>query len=142
MTILLSPPEDWKRPSTPAQVKCQVLINQQGRCKATGERLGDIRDVQFDHRPALWERKFDTEAWDTVPPANDPAYIEAIKADQHTVRTTRDAKRRAHGRRVTRSHQEHQQRMAEKANGEPREKSSRWPKRSFPQGRGFAQRGR
>lgn len=124
----------------PPQVKCQVLINQQGRCKATGERLGDIKHVQFDHRPALWERKFDDVAWDTVPAANDPAFIDAIKIDEHAVRTKKDATRRAHERRVTRMHTGHQQRMADRAAGKPIEKKSRWPKRPFPQGRGFAER--
>lgn len=99
MTILPTPPVNWKRPAMPVQVKLQVCINQNGRDKETGEHLGDVSGVQFDHRPALWERKFDTEArggkGDTIPPANDPSAIDAIKVDTHKRRTKRDAGRKA-----------------------------------------------
>ena len=101
MTILPAPPPDWKRPAIPARVKLQVLLNQDGRCKATGERLGLIDNVEFDHRPALWERRFDTETGDTIPPANDPAGIEAIAKAPHKHRTKVDAGRRAKVNRIT-----------------------------------------
>lgn len=101
MTILPAPPPDWKRPAIPARVKLQVLLNQDGRCKATGERLGLIDNVEFDHRPALWERRFDTETGDTIPPANDAASIEAIAIDPHKHRTKVDAGRRAKVNRIT-----------------------------------------
>lgn len=87
MTILDRPPKEWKRKGWNSTVRLQVLLNQQGRCKATGERLGDIADVRFDHRPPLFERRFDTEAWDTVPAENDPAHIEAITKAEHDRRT-------------------------------------------------------
>lgn len=99
------PPAGWKRPAMPATVKLQVIINQEGRCKATGERLGLISDVEFDHRPALWEREFDVAArdgeGDTIPAANDPAYIEAVRKAAHRSRTTVDAKRRSKEARIT-----------------------------------------
>lgn len=101
MTILPRPPKDWKRPSIPVKVKMQVLINQQGRCAETGEKLGDISGVDFDHRPALWEREFDDELWDTIPPANDPGALEAVRRENHKPRTARDAGRRAKEKRVT-----------------------------------------
>lgn len=101
MTILPRPPESWKRPAMPAKVRLQVVINQEGRCKATGEKLGLISEVEFDHRPALYEREFDAEANDTRPPANDPGFIEAIKTDAHKARTARDAGRRAKEKRIT-----------------------------------------
>jgi hypothetical protein len=101
MTILPRPPENWKRPAMPAKVRLQVVINQEGRCKATGEKLGHISDVEFDHRPALYERQFDTEANDTVPASNDAAYIEAIRKDAHKARTARDSGRRAKENRIT-----------------------------------------
>lgn len=101
MTILPRPPKEWKRPSIPVKVKMQVLINQQGKCAETGEKLGSISNVEFDHRPALYERKFDTEAWDTVPPANDLAYLEAVLKPEHQKRTSRDAGRRAKEKRVS-----------------------------------------
>ena len=104
MTILQTPPKNWKRPAMPVNVKLQVCINQKGRDKETGEHLGDVKNVQFDHRPALWERKFDTEArdgqGDTIPPANDPDYIEAVKIETHKKRTKIDSKRKAKGERI------------------------------------------
>jgi len=89
----------------PAAVKLQVVINQEGRCKATGEKLGLISEVEFDHRPGLWEREFDPDArdgeGDTIPAANDPAYIDAVKKSAHGMRTSRDSGRRAKEDRIT-----------------------------------------
>lgn len=84
--ILDRPPKDWKRPGIPKRVKAKVMLAQGGRCKATGEKL-ERRNTHFDHRPELWERKFDTEAWDTIPPANSPDDIEAITVAAHDIRT-------------------------------------------------------
>ena len=99
------PPAGWKRQAMPAAVKLQVVINQECCCKATGEKLGLISEVEFDHRPALWEREFDPEArdgqGDTIPPANDPSYIDAIKKDAHGKRTSRDSGRRSKEDRIT-----------------------------------------
>src|SRR5436190_2176055 len=70
---------DWKRPGTPTLgVQVQVLLRQLG---LAGRR------VNWDHRPPVSERKFDTQAWDTIPRAQDPAHIEAIDADTHDRRT-------------------------------------------------------
>lgn len=86
MTILLAPPKNWKRPAISDAVKLRVLLAQKGRCKASGVKLMK-GDIHMDHRPELWERKFDTEKWDTIPPANDPAHIEAITIAEHDKRT-------------------------------------------------------
>ncbi|WP_454629660.1 hypothetical protein [Bradyrhizobium cenepequi] len=157
MTILDRPPLEWKRPPIPCKVKLQVLINQGGRSAVDGEKLGRIEDTNFDHRPPLEARKFDTKAWDTIPPANDPAHIEAITDAQHDRRTngpggtrritTRgsDTGERARTRKIQRSHVEHQTAMKAKAKGQPRPKSAK-PKRpirgrsTFPKGRGFQSR--
>ncbi len=87
MTILTSPPAGWKRKGFTEKIKLQVLLNQDGRSKISGERLGNIANVRFDHRPPLALRKFDTEKWDTIPAENDLAYIEAITVEEHRVRT-------------------------------------------------------
>lgn len=87
MAILDRPPQDWTRPAIPVRVRLQVVLNQDGKCKATGARLGHVDNVRFDHRPALWERQFDTIKGDTVPPANDPAFIEALTKAAHDART-------------------------------------------------------
>ncbi|UFX42145.1 hypothetical protein HAP47_0023070 [Bradyrhizobium sp. 41S5] len=142
MTILDRPPPDWKRPTTPCRVKLQVLINQGGRSKINNERLGTVDNTHFDHRPALEARKFDTERWDTIPPANDPEHIDAITLKQHDVRTngpggtkritTRgsDTGERARTRNIARSHADHQDVMTAKITGQPRPEPSK-PKRKL-----------
>lgn len=85
--ILDAPPKGWKRPPMPVRVKLDVVIRQEGKCKATRQKLGELKNTNFDHRPALFERKFDTETNDTIPPANDPGFIEAITVAAHYVRT-------------------------------------------------------
>lgn len=85
--ILDGPPKDWKRPAIPTLVKLDVVIRQEGKCRQTGDKLGSLKNTQFDHRPATWERKFDTAANDTIPPSNDPAFIEACTIAGHKVRT-------------------------------------------------------
>jgi hypothetical protein len=157
MAILDRAPPDWKRPPIPCKVRLQVLINQQGRSTVNRERLGRIEDTHFDHRPPLETRKFDTSAWDTIPPANDPAHIEAITVEQHDRRTngpggtrritTRgsDTGERARTRNIRRSHDEHQAVMEAKATGRPLPKPAK-PKRkiqgrsSFGPGRKFESR--
>lgn len=87
MTILDTPPKDWKRPGTPPlHVQVKVLLRQLGlyeRELGFGERV----KVNWDHRPPLSERRFDTDAWDTIPAANDPNFIEAIDEGTHDKRT-------------------------------------------------------
>ena len=68
-------------------VKVQVILNQGGRCAASGEVLTDARKVRFDHRPPLQDRPWNPDADDFDPPQNDPAYIEAIATEEHDRRT-------------------------------------------------------
>lgn len=42
---------------------------------------------ELDHRPALTDRPYDTEAGDFIPPQNDPAFIELIEDKAHDQRT-------------------------------------------------------
>ncbi len=46
-----------------------------------------VGPLQFDHRPPLCDRPYDTEAGDFVPPQNDPDYIEVLAKPQHDERT-------------------------------------------------------
>lgn len=142
MTILDRAPPEWKRPSLPTNVKLQVLLNQDGRCKATGARLGTVENTQFDHRPTLWDRKFDTVAWDTIPPANDPEFIDAIARKAHDVRTNgrggekrissygSDAHARAKVRHLEDQQAETRRRLLAKERGEPKPRT-KWPSRPF-----------
>lgn len=77
MTILDRPPSDWTRPSITLTAKVGAWENKHG-------------PVDYDHRPALWERKFDTDKNDTIPAANDPKFIEPLargRGSEHDVRT-------------------------------------------------------
>jgi hypothetical protein len=132
VTILSSPPPDWKRPGIPPLgVQVKVLMRMLGLSK-----------VEWDHRPPLSEREFDTEAWDTIPPANDPDFIETITPKDHDQRTNgpggekqittlgSDANNRAKARSIRDGLAAFNARMAAKAAGEPRpeRKKYRWPK--------------
>jgi hypothetical protein len=135
MTILDRPPLGWKRPSMPCKVKLEVLIRQEGKCAQTGEKLGNIDNTQFDHRPALWERKFDTVANDTIPPANDPAAIDACTKAGHKFRT--------HGNGATTAGSDSHRRAKIKRFTEPNLEKPKRPLRSrssFGKGRKFPSR--
>lgn len=53
---------------------------------ASAERAVRKR-YELDHRPALTDRPYDTEAGDFIPPQNDPAHIFLIEAPEHDERT-------------------------------------------------------
>ncbi|NEV75537.1 hypothetical protein DYI24_00380 [Rhodopseudomonas sp. BR0C11] len=46
------------------------------------------RDHDFDHRPPLCDRDYDTEAGDFIPPQHDPAHIFATPKPEHRELTT------------------------------------------------------
>lgn len=141
--ILDLPPKDWKRPAIPARVKRIVLQRQNDKSSVSGLPL-EPGDIHFDHRPSLRLRRFDTEANDTIPPANDPAFIEAINRAEHDVRTNgrggarristygSDTHEREKLRDLAKQQAAHRAALAAKAPGKPRQKSRRWPKRKFP----------
>jgi hypothetical protein len=82
--IIDRPPTGWIRPALSNRAAYAAMH------RKLKELLGEF---QFDHRPALWERQFDTEKNDTIPAANDWNYIEVITVDEH--------KRRSHGTKAT-----------------------------------------
>lgn len=148
MTILDRPPAGWKRPTMSAVAKLQSVLNQRGQCAETGVRLEQVKDCRFDHRPALWERKFDTETGDTIPPANDPAFIDVVSIKGHDIRTHgpggerrittagSDSGRRSKGERLEAEHNAFRRRVlapVEREEGErlPDKRRHRWPKRSI-----------
>lgn len=131
--ILDRPPKGF-RPAIPCKVKLEVLIRQEGRCAQTKERLGRVDNTNFDHRPALWERKYDTVAKDTIPQANNPDFIEACTLAGHKIRTHgtgattvgSDSHRRAKIKRMT--------------DEKPEKPKQKIPSRSFGGGRKFQSR--
>jgi hypothetical protein len=77
MTILPCPPKDWKRPTITLAMKLVALFRRYGK-------------HDFDHDPQLSARPFNTETNDTIPPANDIAYINALtsgRGGEHDVKT-------------------------------------------------------
>ena len=80
--LVVTPPPGWRKP-IPLAVKLQVIVNQRGLAP-TGEPLDAISaGIEFDHRPCLSEREYDAEYDETIPPANDPAFIIALAASSH-----------------------------------------------------------
>lgn len=146
--ILDRPPEGWRRPSIPDWVKAIALahflalrgFSTIGMTFAARDALRERHGlrVHYDHRPAVWERKFDTETDDTIPPANDPKYIEAITPEEHDYRT--------HGRggekRVTTlgsdSHVRAKAKRFAKDRDEDRPSRGRIPSRPFREWRSFS----
>src|SRR6478752_7406730 len=80
--LVPTPPPGWRKP-IPLAVKLQVIVNQRGLAP-TGEALDAIgAGIEFDHRPCLSEREYDVERDETIPAANDPAFIVALSAATH-----------------------------------------------------------
>lgn len=80
--LVATPPPGWRKP-IPLAVKLQVIVNQRGLAP-TGELLDAIGSgIEFDHRPCLSEREYDAERDETIPAANDPAFIVALPAAVH-----------------------------------------------------------
>lgn len=139
--ILDCPPDNWKRPAIPIGVKLKVLMRQLAVT------------INFDHRPALWERKFDTVANDTIPPANDPNFIEAMTVLDHDKRTHgpggekrittagSDSNRRAKVNRIGPAWSAFMSRISAKATGdkpvETPKRKQKIPSRPFRRGRKF-----
>ena len=135
MTILDRPPKEWKRPTMPPRVKLDVVIRQEGKCKQTGEKLGTLENTRFDHRPAIWERKFDTVTNDTIPPANDPEHIEACTVAGHDFRTN------GNGATTAGSDSHRRAKINRFTNPKPDKPKRKIKGRSsFPTGRGFQSR--
>lgn len=133
----------------PTSVKLDVVIRQEGRCKACGEKLGQLADTQFDHSPALQLRSWDAEEANTIPAANDASAIEAKHKDCHLQKTTGrkgesrlgdarsgDVPTIARVKRLSRKEQEFRKRMLIKSSGDeeevPKKQKHRWPSRPFP----------
>jgi hypothetical protein len=136
----------------PVLVKLDVVIRQGGVCKQTGDRLGTLKNTRFDHRPAIWERQFDTEKNDTIPPANDANFIEALTVRGHDIRTfgpggekrittlNSDAGRRSKAKRIANRESEHAEAILMKAERREDRKTSKWPKGRKIQSKGFERR--
>ncbi len=132
--LLAAPPAGWKRPTLKNTTKLQVILNQEGKCKASGEKLTDIAHVRFDHRPACWQRRYDPVTNDTVPSFQDPKFIDAIADTRHDELTFTD-NGTGMGDRVTDREAEHRIAMALKEPGRKRPRKGTIKSRGFERAR-------
>lgn len=142
-----------KRKAIPDKVKLEVVLRQEGRCPACGERLGLLSGLNFDHRPAIINRPVNEDGTDYVPPQLDPEHIEAIHIKPcHDVRTNGPGGEKrittaGSDKHIARKNDRLQEAQAEfrerlLAKGEPRDPPERSEKRSlFPPGRKLQSRG-
>lgn len=151
------------RPPIPMPVKGQVLIRQEGKCGCgCGQKLMHWKDTEFDHNPALALRPWSDKEEDTIPAANDPNYIVALRKDCHARKTRgagaattkgSDIHEFHRGRRLAEAQAKHQEKMLQKTGlvgysgdviivdeledvSSRETRKSRWPSRPFPTNRG------
>ncbi|MGU3387172.1 hypothetical protein ACLBYG_21870 [Methylobacterium sp. D53M] len=111
------------RKPIPVGVKLKAVLLQFGL---------DPADVQYDHRPPLWERKWNVTTGDTVPPANSPEHIQALTRKAHDVVTNgrggekritsagSDTHTRAHLKRLEDERSAYRSALLRKETGEPK----------------------
>jgi hypothetical protein len=74
------------RKAIPCAVKLQALLD---HVRYYGQaNVANAQDMQFDHRPPLCERDYDTKDGDFIPRQNDPAYIVVESIATHLEKTT------------------------------------------------------
>lgn len=114
------------RKGIPAMTKVACVLNQNGRCSC-GLKLGP-NDTQFDHKPALTYRDYDTEAGDFIPPQNDAAYIVAKHPGCHKVASIGPGgERRIHTRGSDRSEPGRLDKIRTKHEGHVAAREIAWP---------------
>ena len=121
------PPKGFRKRFSKATVDA-VLTRQAGLCEHCGWPLNPFTFIEprtpvrshLDHRPALTARGWDGA--DSIPPANDPAFIEALHPVCHMKRTKVDIGVRAKTIRRQRKADIHEATMAEKRPGKPRQR--------------------
>jgi hypothetical protein len=89
---VLRPPKGWRK-SIPLAVKLQVIVNQRGRAPDGTPLDAIFVGIHFDHRPPLHERVYDPDRDETVPAANDIAFIVALPIPLHREISAQDVSR-------------------------------------------------
>ena len=88
-------------PSMPVLVKLDVVIRQEGKCACgCNQKLGSLKEIEFDHVPALIFREYDPETKLYTPDANDPTRIFAKRIECHLKKTVKDIKANAKVKRL------------------------------------------
>ena len=126
-----APPKGF-RPKIPDRAILDVVLEAFGLTRA---------DIELDHNPPLALRVWDAGAKDTIPPANDPAYlflrIKAAHRDKTTGGTAKTSGRGSDVTEIARTKQaadrqrEFRERLLAKERGEPKP-GPRWGRRHRP----------
>lgn len=91
------PPKGWRPRALTVAEKLHIVCNQGGvewtnYCAGDlqhGPQLEPLKGIQFDHQPAIQERKWDPEKRDTIPPSCDLRYIVALNKPTHATKTAK-----------------------------------------------------
>lgn len=123
---VLGPPKGWRPRALTVAEKLEIVVRQGGfdfgRFGQPGNRLDPLGcGVQFDHQPAIQERRWDPAAGDTSPPSCSLDHIVALNRDTHAVKTAkRDIPEISKTRRLEKG---------------PKVAKQRFPSRQFPKRR-------
>lgn len=127
-----------RRKAIPLGVKLQAALRRFGL---------KLEDVEFDHNPALALRDWNPVTNDTIPPANDPDFIDMLLVDEHRSKTFgpggekrittagSDINRISKVARLSKEHEAFQRRLLAKVG--PSEKAAEQKPRTKIKSRGF-----
>ena len=104
------------------------VMTAQSRCPLCGEKLGDIKGVQFDHVHAL--ALGGTDTLDNLRAVHIACHAVKTHGNGATTRGS-DIGEIAHGRKVVRAHEEFRARLLAKDAGKDKPRS-KWASRPFP----------
>lgn len=128
-----------RRKSIPLSVKRAIDARQGGLCNCgCGTPIG--KGFIYDHWPSLELRPWNEDKTDTVPPANDPNYIQALCSESNKRKTFgskattagSDIQRIAKIKRILKGPKEPKKKLQSRPFPKrPDTMSYRWPKRGF-----------
>lgn len=109
-----APPKGFrKRPGL--KVKLEALLLHGPVLDADGNRVTDLKLIQWDHSPAIQLREYCKFDRDTIPPANDPRYIIPRAIEAHQKKTAKqDIPEIAKTKRLSDEQREFRQRILSK----------------------------
>lgn len=71
------------------EVKLQALLLHGPVIASDGSRITELDKIQWDHCPPIMQREYSASLKDTIPAANDPAYIIPRAAPDHHTKTNK-----------------------------------------------------
>lgn len=78
--------KDYRR-AIPWKIKAQAILIAAQSEMPWIHKINDVNELEFDHRPRLEERRYDTVKGDFEPPQHDPDGIEPLPKALHAERT-------------------------------------------------------